>query len=499
MSSPVVIIPQTETQQYSCGRSDHQRPQDIRGLSPSHVTKHSIINMVGGIVSQGLKLGVLIYVARTFSTADFGLFSFSWGVYAFMLVLANFGLPVFGAREVAKAGVVRHDLLLTIGLGRAALAIVSSAAAVLLLSCVPGVRTTEIWLVALFGLSNFTSALLFDWAFQGLGRLDASAVLNMLLQGLWLAFTFVGAHFGRGIVVVGLMLCLSGAVTSVIGYLWLRMSPQLEHQKWALADVFRNSWKTIISGSALGTGTVLITVLVWTDVIAVRFFRGQEAAGIYSAGNRMALGLAMLATFFVQGAFPLLSRTSFLERDLFEQTFQRTYDHLAMVFLPGSIWTIAYAVPILHLVFGRADYVGAARVFQIFQVVLLVFAANTLFGTGMVVAFHRDRAFRETLLFSALLLLIMCPILTWRLGIEGAAASVLVSQMLSLAGFYMVSRELAQPNHLQALLKPFIAGIAVVAIDRLLHIPLLWGLVTLALAYTALLAGQWRHMRMGLL
>jgi O-antigen/teichoic acid export membrane protein len=460
-----------------------------------HVTRHSIVNMVGGIVSQGLKLGVLIYIARRFSTADFGLFSFCWALYAFMLVLSNFGLPVFGSRQVAKTGLVNHRLLETIGLSRASLALVSTIAAALLLSFIPKVRGTEVLLVILLGLSNLTSAFLFDWAFQGLGRLDASATLNMFLQALWLVLTCIVVHFGAGIAAVGFTLCLATAITSCVGYFWLRGSSQLQMQGTNLSEMWSDSWKVLSSSRALGIGTILITVLIWTDVVVVRLLRGEEAAGIYSAGNKAALGLAMLATFFVQGAFPLLSKASASGRGLFEECLQRTYEHLATMFLPGVIWSLAYAAPIIGLVFGRADYLAGTHVFQIFQIILLLFAANALFGTGVVVAFHRDRTFQKTLYTSALVLLAVCPILTWLFGIVGTATAVLVSQLVSLIGFCSASRELARPKHGQALLPPLIAGFLVVSLDSIFHLPLLWSLTPLALVYVVLIGRQWRQLQ----
>ena len=477
------------------------QPQQVESvaaasLSPQQITRHSAVNMVGGIVSQGLKFLVVIYVARHFSTADFGVFSFAWAVYAFIFVLAHFGLPVLGTRQVAQRGRVSSTLLANVALSRAVLALASTAVALLIFSLVPRITRTELWLLALFGLSNVGSATLFDWAFQGLGRLEISAILNIIWQGSWLLFTFIGARMGGGIATVGIALCASVTLASLTGYLWLRRLPGTEHTKLSLRSTARYAWSIVVSGSALGVGTILITVLVWTDVIFVRLLKGEHAAGIYSAGNRLTLGLAMLATFYVQGAFPVLSHAGARSRKQFEQCFQQTYEHLALLFLPGSIWAIVYAEPIMRFLFGRADYVAAVPIFRIFQLVLILFVANTLFGTGLLVALHHDSSFQRALGFSAFALLVGCPILIVLWGIEGSAVMACLAEIICLFAFYFMSRSLARLHHMRALLRPVLGTSTVLGLGWLLHLHLMASAIPLSLTYLVLLTFGFQRTRM---
>ena len=132
------------------------------------LTQKSAIAMVGGVISQALKLLVFIFLARKFSTSQFGLIAFAIAMNAFMFVVSNFGLPIFGTREVAKNGRVPRHLLATVACTRACLALLATGVGVAVLAFVPGVTPEEYLLVAFFGLSNVAVAALFDWVFQGL-------------------------------------------------------------------------------------------------------------------------------------------------------------------------------------------------------------------------------------------------------------------------------------------------------------------------------------------
>ena len=451
---------------------------------PAHVTRQSALNLAGGIVSQGLKFIALIFIARKFSTAEFGVFSFAWAVNAILLLISQFGLPTFGARQVACSGVVAQELTGNIFRARFLLAFASTVSVLLLLLAIAPVSRTELWLVVLFGISNMAQAGFIDWAFQGLGKFECSLVLNVTFQALWLILLFFTVRAGGDIRAAGSALCLAAMFVTGLGFMWLRRAPWT-HASQPPAS-WRGAWETLKSASALGTGALLINLIVWTDAIWVRVLHGDVAVGLYAAGNRAALALSTLATFFVQGAFPLLSRASAESRAAFEHCLERTSADLALLYVPGSLWAIYYANEIINLIFHRADYLAAVPLFRIFQFVLLLFVANTVLGTGVLAAFHLDNSFRNVLAGTAVAFLLLCPLLTWRWGTYGAASAMAVSQAISLIWFYQGARTLVPFHFVRILIFPGVAGISTIAICHGLQLSMLGGTVVLAVAYLML-------------
>jgi O-antigen/teichoic acid export membrane protein len=410
-----------------------------------------------------------------------------------MLMTSQFGLPIFGARQVAQTGLVSTRLVTDIALSRSWLALASTAATILLLLLLPQVSRTELWLVGFLGLSNLVQAGFPDWIFQGLGRLGSSAALNVIFQGLWFLLTILGVHAGGGVEIVGLALFLAAMLATATGFMWLCHERLLKRETGPRSALWHEAWETLTFGAALGMGTLLLNMVVWTDAIWVRLLRGQVAMGVYAAGNRAALALSMLATFYVQGAFPVLSRTSGETRSAFEQCFERTYSDLAMLFVPGILWSVFYAKEIIGLVFRRPDYLAAVPVFQSFQFVLLLFLANTLLGTGVLVSFHRDRAFRKVLFGTAVIFLVLCPLFTWRWGICGAAAAMLVAQATCFLSLYHEARKLVRPHYTRTLLFPLVAGTSAVVVCRILDLSLSASLAPITLVYLVLLALRSRN------
>jgi len=453
------------------------------------VTRSTAVAMGGGLVSQGLKFLIILYVARHFSVSEFGLLSFAIAVNAYMFVISNFGLNVFGSRAVAQSGTVSWALLAEICCLEAMLAVFGLGLAMTGLRFVPGISPLEFRLIALFGLSNIIQAGLFDWVFQGLHRQEVSAALNILWQGTWLILTVAGIKLGFGITAVPAGLCAAALLAATVGYLWVRTTVSQSSRLSTQVHLLHRSWRRLRSAAPLGWGTLLMTLIVWGDTVAVRLIKGQQAAGWYAAGNRAALALAMLGTLFVQGAFSHLSQTSRESQLAFEHCFARTYADLAMLFVPTALWAMYYAREIILLLFHRVEYLAAILVFRMFQVTMLFFVANTLLGTGVLVACGQDRTFRMVLTGTAAAFLLLCPLLTWRWGIEGTAAAVLGTQIGSWLWLRREVGKLTPVRWFSVLRWPLAIGVVSITACRGLHLSLGAGFGVLALAqFSQLLA-----------
>jgi O-antigen/teichoic acid export membrane protein len=458
-------------------------------LGPASGMRNSGTAIAGGLVSQALKAVVMIYVARVFGASEFGSFSFANSVNAFLFVIAQFGLPVFGAREVAQTGRLKKDLLKAITEARLLLAGAGTLVALVVLYFVPGVTRTEFWLVAGFGLSNVALSGFGDWAFQGMGRLHLWAALNIVWQGLWLILSVTAVHARASIVFLSFGYAVAAFVTVFISWPWLR---RLTRQPNESAPVRSYSVRSVIgAGANLGAATMLITVLVWTDTIIVRWLQGQHAAGLYAAGNRVALALAMLASFYVVGAFPMLSHSAMSSPSEYSRCFQRAFEDMALLFIPGALWALFYAPQIMLVLFNNPEYLAAATVFRIFQVFLLVNVICNLYGMGGLVAHHRDHAYRRAMGTSAVALLVLCPILTLRWGMVGAALAAVFSQSLNLVLFVVEARDVVRPEFLKTLGVPALMAVIPVLSGTVFHLRFWASVVALALTYLAIFI--WRR------
>jgi PST family polysaccharide transporter len=349
----------------------------------------------------------------------------------------------------------------------------------------PSVTSDEYSLVAWFGASNVCLAGFADWVFQGLHRQEISAGLNVLWQLLWFAFIVVGVRLGAGITIAGIGLFCSALAVAFVGAVWLAATQRVEKHDWRVSRLWRESRKILRSASALGSGTLLVTVLVWTDTVVVRLMRGEQGVALYAAGNRAALAMAMLASFYVQGAFPMLSMGS-SPGPRFDSFFRHCYSDMAIVFLPGTIWAGFYAREIIQLLFKRSEFLAAVSTFRVFQGVFLLTALGNLYGIGVLVAFHRDRDYRKVLVSATVLFVPLCLVATHYLGILGAALAALATQGMLVVMLAWRTMALVNVKHTATILLPLTVGLAVAGISRVAGLALMSSAAFLLIAYTGL-------------
>lgn len=472
---------------------DESAPVRSGGLAS--LGRNSRVALAGGLASQALKFLVIVDVARSYGATDFGSFSFAASVNAFIYVVSQFGLPVFAAREVAQSGRVNPRLARSVSEARLLLAVAVTGIALAVLFFVPSVSAEELLLVLGFGLSDVALAFLYDWAFQGLGKLQGWAALNVLWQMLWLVLTIAAVRAHASIAAVAFAYAAGAGVAAAAGWMWLRRLSRIRAAAESVPSPTYSAWGVLRSGSALGVATMFIAVLVWSDTIVVRLIGGPHAAGIYAAGNRAALALATLSSFYVLGAFSHLSVSAAGSPGEFRQYFRRCYRDMALLFVPGSIWAMFYAPQILLAIFKHKEYLAAVPIFRIFQIFLLLNIASNLYGVGALVSHRRDRVYRRTLAASAAVILVLCPILALRWGGVGAAIAALASQGLSLMIFAVETRRLVRVEHFRMLVLPVFAGLVPVALGAALHLGFGEAVVALGLTYLVVLGWKgpvWR-------
>jgi len=268
-------------------------------------------------------------------------------------------------------------------------------------------------------------------------------------------------------------LCLSSALAAALSCFCLRHVKGSSLRPAPSAERSASPLETLRSGAALGLGTVLVTVLIWSDSIIVRLLRGAEALAIYAAGSRPEQALGLLLNFHLQGAFPLLRRAREESSDLFQRCFQRTYNDAAMIFIPAVLWSAIYAPEFLQAVFGKPEYAHAAPVFRIFQLMYPLVMLTFLYGNCVLLVFQRDHTYFRGFLAVAACYLVVCPLLTARWGIHGTACAIASAFAVLCALFFIKARHLVFPNHAAALTAPFIVGLATGGVGRLLQLSLI--------------------------
>jgi O-antigen/teichoic acid export membrane protein len=407
--------------------SPHQSASeaDLGAMSAPALRRRAIGNTLAQLITPifrtGAGIALTAALSRHLGLTGFGEYALVFAYVAtFVGIFANSGLNVICLREVSSHPERRSEVLASILLLQALIAL---ATYVLIIGSLPFLRypAQVNAAVALYGLTVFFTPL-------DILALPFSADLRqhrLLLPGL----VSTALHFGlSGLVVVlgGSMLALVAAAFAalVVQYVWITWL-SITAVPLRFASVTRY-WRPFIAESwPLGLATVITTLLQQAPILALSFMTLDEVA-LFNAASRIPQQLLIIPTAVGATVFPLLTRTWESERSQFSHLLGRVIGSSILVAVPVVVMLTALTEPITLLLYGD-QFAGAAAPFALMLGVSGVLCIGLPLGNALLAAGLQRISLLIVsgalpFLLGALFLLVP------RTGASGAAAALLLSQ-----------------------------------------------------------------------
>lgn len=394
------------------------------------VVRESLPLLAGDALARLALFGATVWMARRLGPEAFGLITFAQAVLGYVLLGGDFGLSIHGVREMAVHESARERTWRTVAALRASLSALLVAVALLVTWLVPAAHTTRLVMSCTL-LVALPLALVPDWAFRAIGRMDLAGLMGALQPALLLVGALALIHAPDDVVWAPLLRLVAGAAAAALGIVLLRRARfgEREASRAEPAAGWRDTLRSPLARSALASGGVLLTanlaVLAYNsgDSLLLKAFLGDRAVGLYGSAYRVIqvpLAAFNAVTF---AAFPLLAR---LAKGQAAEA-RRLAGRLVSVALVGGV-ALALALawgaePVVHALFG-SEYGESARALRLLAFAIpLDFVVSTL-GTAHVAA-GRERPLAWCAGSAAVLNLAANVVLIPRLGIAGAAWATL--------------------------------------------------------------------------
>jgi O-antigen/teichoic acid export membrane protein len=322
-------------------------------------------------VGSRLLVGLLLFLllARLWGPEQFGLFSFAFSLSALLVLVVDFGFSLYLLREVAATPERAPQLVSECYRLKLRLVAVAASASVLVMFALgrqtaPPLLAIPLLIAALLmSFSDFFVAPL-----RALGRFDLEAGVVTVSNAVQFALAgSVAWQGGTPAAVAWAMalarlfyLCLAlVAVHKVIPALQLRQ-PLIERPHVTL----RRIWPYGIDG-------MLVTAWNQLDVVAVRVLFGTQALGLYTAGQKVVLGVGALAPVVGNVMIPRLARLASTRNQHFWTAAIKTSVLMASIGTVFALPLMLFPLQITHQLLG-SSYVGLEELLPWFGGILIV-------------------------------------------------------------------------------------------------------------------------------
>lgn len=450
-------------------------------------------------ISDAFVFATFVFMARYFSAAGLGEYSFALALTGFVSLAGNFGFDSYAIREVARSR-ERESLYFgnftTLGL------LLCPLLWGLLFVAVRALGWDAQRARIVLTLGAFQIAYAFSMIVVGRFKAHENVVFPAAIEALLRVFVFAGtvgialagASLPGVLVVYPVAIALFTALAA--WRLWRGDGPRLT---WGLRPRFlAASWPDLWP---FGVVRVLFAGYATIDVLVIGSLRSEADVGIYAAAHRPVFGLVVLFTTAVVAAFPTFARLYQQSREALQSLFERIVDWLVLGFGAIAFATYWCAEPIVALIYGEAFADSAAPLRGLAG--LLILTSLNSAAEIVLLAIDRQRARLTALGIAAALSVALNLVLVARYGVPGAVGAVLVAELALLALQFRQVHRAGFEAHLprKALRLAVGLGIAAAVASALEPLASVWvaGFAgTAAYAITVGVAGGFRSVRDGL-
>ena len=405
-------------------------------MSPlRRIARASLALLSGDAIARLLMFGTTVYAARVLGPVSFGLVTFAQALLGYFVLASDWGLSIYGAREIARDPPRGREAWRAISGMRLLIATSLLLAALLVLFTTRMDRLTQL-VVALTLASAVPLAAMPDWAARGAGRMKLAGVLSALQPGLALLLVLALVRGPHSVAWVPLARLIGAALAAALGWALLGLpAPSLRPTATPWLKEHGVA-RLLTSGGILMLASTAVLVYNSADQLILKAVQGNQAVGIYGSAYRI-IQLPMAASYTVMAsAIPFLVGAARTDPAAADRTVRRLTWIAAVAGLAIAVVVWALREPIVRLVYGNA-YLDSARALGVLAFAVPLDFVISVKGTAYVAA-GRERGTLVCVLLAAITNVVANLIWIPRFGMMAAAWTTLASYGVLLVAYALI-------------------------------------------------------------
>ncbi|TES93854.1 MAG: flippase [Candidatus Cloacimonadota bacterium] len=436
----------------------------------SRPVKNFLFLIIGNGIRWVLSFFVTVYLARILGTSGFGKISFVFSIFAYGVLLSDLGLTILGTREIARKKNNIDDLASNILSLRFILALFSFVILLLFSLFIPLQKATKV-LLTLYSFSIFFYAFYLDWFFRGKEKMANIAVASVITQVIYVIFVFIFVKQENDIIRVPFLWFagIGAGTIFLFSIFYLRKHLFRLHFDFSLLKI----------SIPVGIAAIMNHVYFHFDLVTIGLIKGEIDVGLYNAGFKLVTFLLSVDTAFAWVYFPMVSRYFTESKEKLKTLVFTGTKLIFLLVIPIACGGTLLAERVIHLIYGE-QFIGASGAFRILIWAIPLTSMQTIFAFGLL-GCDREKKYTLGMVIGTLLNILLNLLLIPFLGIKGAAAATIASEIVMLTLMSLWFREILFVPFLKYTLKP----LAATAVMLILTV-LLWKIPTIYLIITAI-------------
>ncbi len=435
------------------------------------------------VISKGLQVLVMIYIARLLQSAEFGKFNFAIAFTTITLIFLDFGLQQLFIRDLSRERglaekYVFHSIIL-----KSAVSLLGFAAVIFIMNAMKYPDDIRILVYLMFTytiLKSFTDVL--SSVFLAFEEMQYDSVLKITRSSILTILIFLVLFTGKNLLLIGWMYIFTEiAVLSLCAYFVFAKFIKF------VAKIEGGLMKKITyEASPFALTLLFYSIYFYIDSIMLSKMRGIEEVGIYSAAYNITTALVFVPMIYTTAIFPILSRYHYNSSNSLEFAYKKSLLYMSMASLPVACILFFVGSNIIHFLYG-AGYGRSVIVLEIIAVTI-VFRFVSYLNAIVLISVEKQKQRLYIQLWTALVNIALNLYAIPKYGYIGAAYSTVITEFFLFAAYF---KEIVRHFHnLQDIIFMFrpVSAIIISLLAFFLEIPTLAQILLFLGLYVALIA-----------
>jgi O-antigen/teichoic acid export membrane protein len=386
---------------------------------------------IGEIITRIVGFIVIIWIARHFTPAIYGQWSWAMGFTTILAVLPEFGFSTLIVRELARSKEKTAQFIDNAILIKIILSLITFGLIALIIHFL-GKSPEEIKLVyylGIFAIVN-TFATFFQAIFRANERMHYETIAR-IVQGLVLLSLVIFFIIYNGSILAISYAYIIGAIAGVIFSIfciWKYFS------RFLLGISYKICKELIIQTWPFALSSIAIIIYYNIGLVFLGVYRSDEEVGYYNAAyniiNICTTGMGLL----LMAIFPTLSNSFKHAPDRFKILVQDFFKFIYLCSLPFIILIFFNAQIVIRLLYGSQFVESSSVILQILLGSIFILCNYAIFGLGLSASDQQKYYLRGVILgaiFNSLINIFLIP----KFGVFGAAGTAIFTELI--VGSYM--------------------------------------------------------------
>jgi O-antigen/teichoic acid export membrane protein len=379
-------------------------------------------------ISRAFGFLFVIILARRLTQSDFGLYIYASSIIGIFLILSDLGLSTLLLREISRQRESASEIFGKIFAARLPMTLFAYLVfgIVLYISPPKGARFAVMLLATAFFLES--AAKFVSVPFKAAEQMHYLAFGDFVFKLFLLAGAYLFLNIEHGLVSAGLIY-MGGSLIYLLFYTLLFFKHfRYKHAVSNMGNFFSNLYNEIRNSFPIALGGLIMVVYINTDIIILRWLKGDAATGAYGVSYIFYLGLGVIPSMLVQAILPRLSASLEKNQTGPAETILRAMVKLLFIIsLPIALGGILMSRELITFFYG-AHYLSTNTAFRLFMLTIFFNYINTLFSYYLFVE-RRQKELNAIYLASICINIILNILLIPKYSFSGAASATLSAEI----------------------------------------------------------------------